>query len=332
MSVNFLEQRRKQSGIVLASSRLKTRTRVVNDPNSIVKGIRFTEGLHIKPARGDVFGLLSGTGIGKSLVSGVMAKDVLMNNDGYVVDISLEMTVDEKLDRYEVIFQDSPDLMDRLIVIDNYNEDGSQYPFSLSDVKIKVKEVQSVMGDKVNMTIIDHFHLLDNKGSDNFNPVADKLKSTAKECDTLLVCLSQTTKEKGLGDIPVPRNGCFGCSSFENICSFLMTIFQPLRRVQNECSLPVTGWQMSKIRNKKPHLDKIREEINYVLKYDGSREDLVELSQDDKLTFQMYYEKVQELRENEEKKKAYTFDLSSYVKGKNGEMIKMEKIIGRKDD
>lgn len=329
--MKFRDKRMEQSGIVFASSRMKNRRSVVNDPKTMIKGIRFTKGLHIQPARGNVFGLLSGTGIGKSLVSGLVAKDVLENNDGIVIDISLEMTVDEKLNRYEVIFQDNPDMLDRLIVLDNYEEDGSQTPWTISDIKLKLKRIKETVDLPIDLVIIDHFHLIDNGGGDNFNPVANKLKPLASESDSLLLVLSQTTKEKGLGDIPVPRNGCYGCSAFENICHFLMTIFQPLRRVQNECGLAAMGWQFGKIRNKKLNLDKTREEINYVLKYDSEREDLVELSNDEKLEFQLFYEKVQELRDNEEKKKAYSFDLSSYIKGRNGQEIRVENIIGKKE-
>lgn len=334
MGVNFLEQRKKQSGIIFASSRMKSRKVTSNDPKKTIYGIRFTKGLHIQPRRGDFFGLLSGTGVGKTAVSNIINYDVLSNeaNKGYCVIVALELTVDETLDKLEPLFEGKEHLLERLIILDCYNEDGSNKGLTVSDIKLELKRIKASLDLPIDMVTIDHFHEINNNGSTDYNPVAKELKNMFVELDCLGIVLSQTTKEKSQGDIPVPRNGCFGCSRFENLASYILTIFQPLRRVQNECDLPAMGWQLCKIRNKKLNFDKIKEEINYVLKYDSDSENLFDLSEDEKLTFQMYYERVQELRENEEKKKAYTFDLSTYIKGKDGREIKIEKYAGVKDD
>lgn len=326
--MNFQEKRKQQTGIVFASERIGGQRTVSNDPKTMVKGIRFFKGLHIQPKRGDFIGLLAGTGVGKSTVANIIAKDTLLNNDGYVVIISLEMTVDEVLERFEVMCEDCPEILQRLIIIDCYNEDGSNKGLSVSDVKLELKKIKSVLNGVITLTLVDHFHEINNNGSVDYNPIAKELKNLFIEVDTLGLVLSQTTKEKGLGDVPVPRNGCFGCSRFENLCSFMLTIFQPLRRVQNECNLPALGWQLCKIRNKKNKLDKVREEINYVLKYDSETEDLTELNMTEITEFQMYYEKVLELRSAEEKRKSYQFDLSTTIKGKDGREVKLTKIFG----
>lgn len=327
--MNFREKRKEQSGIIVASDRMKTRTTMTNDPKTMIKGIRFFKGLHIQPKRGDKIGLLAGTGVGKSAVANLFTRDVAEHNDGAIVFVPLEMTVDENLDRLEITYVDCPELLDKMIILDCYNVDGSNKGLSVSDIKLELKKIKNTLDCEIDLVVIDHFHELNNNGSVDFNPVAKDLKNMFVELNTLGLVLAQTTKEKGLGDVPVSRNGCFGCSRFENLCSFMLTIFQPLRRVQNECKLPALGWQLCKIRNKKLNLDKVREEINYVLRYDSSREDLFDLSNDEILEFQMYYEKVQDMRRSEEKDKAYSFDLSTYVKGKNGESIKMERFIGK---
>lgn len=333
--VNFLQKRREQiakSGVVFASEGMRSKSGVCNDPKKTIYGIRFTKGLHIQPQRGGFFGLLSGTGVGKTAVSNIINLDVLENNSGYAVIVALELTVDETLDKLEPLFEGKEHLLERLIIIDCYNEDGSNKGLSVSDIKLELKRIKSSLNLPIDLVTIDHFHELNNNGSTDYNPVARELKNLFVELDCLGLVLSQTTKEKSQGDIPVPRNGCFGCSRFENLASLILTIFQPLRRVQNECDLPAMGWQLCKIRNKKLNLDKIKEEINYVLKYDSDTENLLELTEDEKLTFQMYYERVQELRENEEKKKAYMFDLSTYIKGRDGKEIRVEKYAGVGND
>jgi hypothetical protein len=147
------------------------------------------------------------------------------------------------------------------------------------------------------------------------------------ELDSHGFILSQTTKGKGAGDTPVPKDGCFGTSRYENLMTNILTIFQPLLRVQRECDLPILGWQFAKIRYKNKG-DKVRENMNYLLYFEYDTENLRKLDRNEKADFAMYYEKVLELRQNEEKFKSYQFDVSDTVIGKNGQEIKLTKIIG----
>jgi hypothetical protein len=62
--------------------------------------------------------------------------------------------------------------------------------------------------------------------------------------------------------------------------------------------------------------------------FEYDTENLRELTKVEKAEFAMYYEKVLELRQNEEKFKSYQFDVSDTVIGKNGQEIKLTKIIG----
>lgn len=334
MGINFLEKRREQLGIPFASDYANNSDTVDNDPEKMIKGIRFCKGLVVQPHPGDVFGLLAGSGVGKTTTLLTITKDVLLyNEEGYVILYSLEMKVREVMNKVMLSFgNDHPELLERLIIIDCYNSDGSNKELTISDIKLELKKIKQTLGGRILMTAIDHFHEIHNNGSTDFNPVAKDCKNLAVELDTLLVIPSQTTKEKGQGDIPVKKDGCFGCSRYENLCSFILTIFQPLRRVQNECDLPALGWQLCKIRNKRGKRDSTKEEVNYVLKYVEDSEDLVPLNEDEKLTFQMYYEKVQEMRRIEDKDKGYSFDLSSYIKGKDGRDIKIEKFAGKRED
>lgn len=333
--MNFLKKRKQQSIESLKKLKISLASNMSsemkdNDPEKMVKGIGFCEGLVVQPHRGDLFGLLAGPGVGKTTVTVQITGDVLRSNpDQFVVYFSLEMTKKEILNKCLIAFgHEEPELLERLIILDCYDDDdGSNKQMTVTDIKLQLKQVLQYVDSKVALTIIDHFHEVYNNGSIDYNPVAREFKDMAIECDTLVFLPSQTTKEKGQGDIPVPKSGCFGCSRFENLCSYILTIFQPLRRVQNECDLPALGWQFCKIRNKRGKKDSVKEEINYVLKYNSDNESLEKLNSDEVFTFQMYYEKVLELRESEEKKKAYAFDLSTTIKGENGKEIRITKII-----
>lgn len=332
--MDFKAKRQVQSGIILASDMLQNSELVDNNPKKVVNGISFTKGLAVQPHRGDLFGLLAGSGVGKSTTVTIIVGEVLENNpNDYVVFISLEMTKQEVFNKVLISFgNENPDLLKRLIIIDCYNDDGSNKELTVGDIKFELKRIKQTLNANIAMVVCDHFHEVHNNGSVDYNPIAKDFKNLAVECDTLVLLPSQTTKEKGLGDIPVPKNGCFGCSRYENLCSFILTIFQPLRRVQNECDLPALGWQFSKIRNKRGRRDTVKEEINYVLKYNGEEEKLEKLTPNEITTFEMYYEKVLELRESEEKKKSYAFDLSTTIKGKDGREVRLSKIVGGKKE
>lgn len=331
--MDFDRTRKVQSGIIFASEMMKDDL-MDNDPTKVVNGIRFTKELIVQPHRGDMFGLLAGSGVGKTTTMAIIAGDVVeYNPDQYVVIFSLEMTKREIFNKLCISFgNDKPHLLKQIIIIDCYNADGSNKELRVADIKLELKRIKQTLNAIIAMTMIDHFHEIHNNGSVDYNPIAKDLKNLAVECDTLVFIPSQTTKEKGLGDIPVAKNGCFGCSRYENLCSFILTIFQPLRRVQNECDLPALGWQFSKIRNKRGKRDRTKEEINYVLKYDGENETLLPLTPNETHTFSMYYEKVLELRENEEKKKSYAFDLSTTIRGKDGKEVRLTKIVGGREE
>ena len=107
----------------------------------------------------------------------------------------------------------------------------------------------------------------------------------------------------------------------------IITIFQPLKRVQKECSLPVLAFSYVKIRYKNAK-DKVKEDMNYLLFYNYQTEDLRDLDRNEKVDFELYYERVLELRQNEEKFKSFQFDLSTTIIGHGGKEVKLDKIVG----
>lgn len=326
-----LESRKNNTKIPLASKLALNYDKVEDEEGKTIFGVRFYDGLTVKPRKGHIGGLLAGPGVGKSTTSGIMIGDFLKDerNKGFACVVSLELTKDETLEIMMKSFgEEYPELLERLLIVDCYGDDGKDKDMSVQDIKMELLNIQRELGESIDFIIIDHFHETFNNGSTDFNPVAKAYKGLAMEVDAYVLLPSQTTKDKGCGDIPVPKNGCYGCSKYENLCSHILTIFQPLLRVQNDCDLKALGWQLSKIRWKRGDKDRTREGINYVYKYVPEEENFLDLNNDEIFKFQMYYDKVLELRENEEKKKSYTFDLSTIIKGKDGKEVRLTKIVG----
>ena len=292
MEMTFDDKRKKQMGVRSLGD--MKRAGIVTgqiDPTKYVNGPKKLDCLVRPWHRGDMTGILAGSGVGKTSFSLHLLKAILRNNsEGIVAFVSLEMTASEIAEKWEKMTEDCPEISDRFYIIENYDDEGKSKELTVGMIKHELK----------NMTV---------------------------ELDAHGFILSQTTKGKGGGDTPVPKDGCFGTSRYENLMTNIITIFQPLLRVQKEADLPILGYQYAKIRYKNKG-DKVRENMNYLMYFEYDTENLRELTKVEKAEFAMYYDKVLELRQNEEKFKSYQFDVSDTVIGKNGQEIKLTKIIG----
>lgn len=281
-----------------------------------------------KMQRGDNTGVLAGAGVGKTTFVLYIFKHILLNNpEGVVVFVSFEMTATEIAEKWFKATQECPELADRLFIVENYDEDGKSKEMTVQDVKLEMTNIKNVLNTTIHAYAYDHLHETNINGAVDYNPVCKSLKDLSVELDTHGFILSQTTKGKGIGDIPVPKDGCFGTSRFEWIMTNIITIFQPLRRVEKECNLAVLGWQYAKIRYKNKE-DKAKEGMNYLMKFDFDTEDLLDLDTAEVATFKMYYDKVLELRQNEAKFKSYQFCLDRTIKGKDGKEVVLNETFG----
>jgi hypothetical protein len=330
ISVNFDEKRKSQMGIKSLGD-LKRAGLVSGkaDPSKYVNGPKKIDCLQRPWHRGDMTGILAGSGVGKTSYSLYILKHILQNNQtGVVAFVSLEMTADEIAEKWEKMTVDCPEISDRLYIIENYDESGKCKELNVGLIKHELRKIKEVLNETLIAYVLDHLHEISLDGAiKDYNPVCRELKNMTVELDSHGLILSQTTKGKGGGDCPVPKDGCFGTSRYENLMTNIITIFQPLLKVQKEANLPILGWQYAKIRYKNKG-DKVRENMNYVLYFEYDTEDLRELTRQEKADFSMYYEKVLELRQNEEKFKSYQFDISDTIIGKDGREVKLTKIVG----
>lgn len=327
--MNLNNKRKDQMGIYSLGDKMRSgQISGAVDPSKFVHGPKTFDCLERPWCRGDITMVYAGAGIGKTSTILYIYKHILLNNPrGVVVFVSLEMTAGEIAEKWAMLTKNEPQLSDRLYIVENYDEQGISKMLTANDIKYELKKIKEVLGETIIATTIDHLHQVNNNGSPDFNPVMDALKVLAVEVDTHLFVPSQTTKGKGVGDIPVPKDGCFGTSKAEWLATHILTIFQPLLRVQKEADLPLLGWQYAKIRYKNKN-DKVKEGMNYLLFFEHDTQNLRGLERQEKADFDMYYEKVMELRSNEEKYKAYQFDLSETIVGKDGKEVRLTKIVG----
>lgn len=322
--------KRKDQGDVKSLGDMRREGRVKNklDPSRLVNGPKLFDCLERPWMRGDLTGVLSPSGVGKTSWCLFTIKETLLNNaTGLCVMAALEQDVNELDEKWTMLTEDCPELADRFYIISNFKEDGTSRNMSITDIKQEIKKIKDTLNETVIMFIIDHLHLLNNGGSSDFNGVCVDIKRMSKELDSHGIVVSQTTKANQVMDVPVPRTGCYNCGQYEWIMTNIISIFQPLKRVENEANLPLLGWQMSKIRYKGKK-DKIKEQMNYLLYFDHDNQSLRELTRQEKADFSMFYEKVMELRQNEEKFKAFQFDISETIKGEGGKTVKLDRIVG----
>jgi len=326
--MNFSEKRKQQSGIKSLGD--LRRSGIVSgkvDPSKAIKGPKNIDCLVRPWQRGDMTGILAGTGVGKTTFVLKILKAILLNNpEGVVAFVSLELVAAEIAEKWFKATEDCPELADRLYIVENFDEEGNCLDLSCADISLELLKIKEALGVTLHAYALDHIHEINVSGID-YNPVCREIKNMTVSLDTHGFILSQTTKGKGIGDIPVPKDGCYGTSKFENLMTNIITVFQPLRRVEKECDLAITGWQYAKIRYKNKK-DECKEGMNYLLRYDFDTEDLVKLDSTELATFKMYYDKVLELRKNEEKFKSYQFDLSTEIKGKDGKVVKLTDVFG----
>lgn len=327
--MDFNEQRKKQLGVrSLGDMKRSGIVSGKSDPSKFIRGPINIDCLVRQWQRGDLTGILAGAGVGKTSFLLYIYKHILENNpEGVVVFISLEMTAGEIAEKWYKATEDVPELADRLYIIENYDDEGKSRELSISDISIELSNIKSILNTKIHAFALDHLHEVNINGAVDYNPVCKELKNIAVELDAHGFILSQTTKGKGIGDIPVPKDGCFGTSRYEWLMTNILTVFQPLRRVEKDCDLSVMGWQYAKIRYKNKK-DPIKEGMNYLLRFDFDTEDLVDLENDEIATFKVYYEKVLELRQNEAKYKSYQFDLGRDIKGKDGKTVRLTDTFG----
>jgi len=266
-----------------------------------------------------VLGIIGGSGSGKTETTINQFKHMVKNDpDSLFVFFSLEMPEKQVLKRWLDAVEGDRTLCDNLIVIGNEDEEGLPRNIGIQEIYRYVKRIEKRFGKRVKSVVIDHINILskdiDTSKAPNFRAEMENkhgnstkriltqkgllaaCKQLAKSLDVFLIIQSQTTKEKaGEGDIPLGLSAAFGTSAFEWYCDLIITLWQPLKRVQDQTNLKVLAWQYVKIREQ-GELDGVKIHTKTILAYDRPNRSFRSLSNEEKLTFDHFITEVNKKR------------------------------------
>lgn len=273
---------------------------ILSRPIEGLKGTRFRcwrylDSTHHGFRLGQVIGLVAGSGVGKTAMALNMFKGFVQSNPDYThFFIPLEQPANEIADRWRTMCGDETTLHDKVHVLSNYGADGSYRNLSFAEIKDYLLKFQKSTGKKIGCVVIDHIGALKKKTKDGENQglmdVCHEMKAFAIETNTMLVMQSQAPREKaGIGDLELNKDAAYGTVYFESYCDYLITIWQPLKRMYlNDACPTVTAFKFCKIRHKKKGLDEIQEDVPYRLYFDWRNEQLRELTQKEEHSFDFF--------------------------------------------
>lgn len=236
---------------------------------------------------GHVLGLVAGSGVGKTAMAlNIFLGFAASNPDMNHLFCPLEETDIDIAERWKTMCGENTNLHGKVHILSNYDEEGKFKDLSLENIKDCVLDFQKTTGKKIGCVVIDHIGVLcnDNKlGQDEgVKKIAKAMKGFAEETQTFLIMQSQTSRSKaGIGDKELDKDAAFGTSVFENFCDFLVTLWQPLKRVYETGAPTIMAYKFCKIRHKNQKEDSIKEDKRYLVFFDPDTQLIRELVQSD---------------------------------------------------
>lgn len=263
---------------------------------------------------GHVMGLVAGSGVGKTAMALNLFLGFVASNPDYDhFFCALEQTDREIASRWKTMCGANTRLHDKVHIISNYDEAGAFRDLSLDDIRKYILNFTATSGKKAGCVVIDHIGILCNNNKlgqdEGVKQIAKAMKSFAVETKTFLIMQSQTAREKaGIGDLELNKDAAFGTSVFENFCDYLVTLWQPLKRMYKEGAPTVMAFKFCKIRHKKQGTDVILEDVPYSLFFDPNTQLLRGITQDEETSFNYYLAQATNKRKNDRKTElvAYT--------------------------
>ncbi len=256
-----------------------------------------------------VMGLIGGSGSGKTTFALNMFYHFALRNPSYThVFVSLEQPEGEIAQRWLKIAGEDSNLHDRIHVLGNYNPDGTYRNLSLPEIEDYIVKLKEETGTEIGCVCIDHVGVL-RKESRNGEGQAlidifHQMKAFANRTKCFLMMQSQTSREKaGNGDQEIGKDGAYGSTVFEWYCDYVVTTWQPLKRIYPQAPhLTCSAFAMPKIRHKNTLKDRITEEDNFVLKFDPATERLREMTQQEESAYDFYASQASTLRNKDRKR------------------------------
>lgn len=282
--------------------------------DDIIKGVRFAcspiiDNTDYGFRLGQVMGLVAGSGVGKTSVALNMFKWFVERNPQYIhFFVPLEQPANEIAYRWKALCGDNTSLHSKVQVLSNYSSDGKFRHLSFAEIKEYILRFKSENKCAVGCVVIDHIGALKKQGSkvgegQDLISICHEMKGFAVETNTFLVMQSQTTKGKaGIGDIELDKDAAFGTMYFESYCDYLLTMWQPLKRIYDIPDCPkVTAFKFCKIRNKNVALDKRQEDIPYLLNFNPLTGELTERTEEEEKSTSFWVTRATNKRKEDKK-------------------------------
>lgn len=319
-----LEQDKKS--LTLSNS---VRELLVKGPDA-VKGTRFACHRYIDATQhgfrlGQVIGLIAGSGVGKTAMALNMFDGFVKSNPDYHhFFIPLEQPANEIADRWQAMCGNDTSSLDKVHVISNYSDTGEFRHLSLEEIKTYILKFQTETSNKVGAVVIDHIGALKKKGKAGENQdlmdICHAMKAFAVQTNTMVIMQSQAPREKaGIGDLELNKDAAYGTVYFESYCDYVITMWQPLKRVYDqEGALTVTSFKFCKIRHKKQGLDQIKEDVRYNLLFDPTTERMRELTEQEEKSFDFWNKTATNLRKQDRKTDVLKYSSITWTKDDNG--------------
>lgn len=289
--------------------------------------------------RKELLGVIAGSGVGKTAFALNIIRDIITNNplnDDVYVFFSLEMSKGQIIKRWLKLVGENSPLADRLYVVDTQDDKGMPTHIGLQEIYEYCTELMQVTGKHIGAFVVDHFHIVSShinihkkpnfgiKSEQNtgygdiqnlsLNGLATQFKSLVKTLDSFGILLTQTTKEKGGGDLPIGKDGAYGVSQFEWVVDRIVSIWQPLMRVQHLAKNSYLAFQYAKMREKHPN-DKIKEYDPKLLTYCMGSGNLKTTTTDEYGEFTGLLPQANEAREAMLKKKPSSYSIQLNLGG-----------------
>jgi hypothetical protein len=251
----------------------------------------------------EVLGIVGKEGNGKTTWALNIFKWFIENSPEYIhVFVSLEQPDHEIAERLVKIFNGDMSKSQKIHILGNYNADGTYRNLSFVNIRDYVQNLEKITGQKVGCVVIDYLDIIkkENKGDERHGliGVCSYMKTFAITTNTFLIMLSQSARGKGgIGDVELDIDSAYGTSKFEAYCDYMMTTWQPLKRLYDLApSMTVTAFKMCKIRKFNIKKDNIKKDCVYTLMFDQETEQYRKLTDKELKDYEVLNRQASELR------------------------------------